>query len=173
MMDFNALSLPAGLHVRPSTPSDQPFLELLYKSTRTDLDLITADNDFIEELKGSQFAAQTASYEEQFPNAMYFVIQHHDQKVGRVILDFGSTEILVVDISFVPEARNKGLGSGVMRSFMHVSDQIRTPLKLSVLQENIAAKAFYSQLGFIHDEHRYPRDYLVYYPSTQATRVTA
>jgi len=172
-MDFNALSLPSGLHVRPSTSGDQPFLELLYKSTRTDLDLLTADKDFIEELKSSQFAAQTASYEEQFPNAMHFVIEQHHQKVGRVILDFGNTEVLVVDISFIPEARGKGLGSGVMRSFMHVSDQIRTPLKLSVLQENVTAKAFYSQLGFIHDEHRYPRDYLVYYPSSQASRVTA
>ena len=171
-MDFTALSLPAGLHVRPSTSGDQTFMLELYVSTRDDLNLIQADREFIEELKRSQYVAQADSYAEQFPNAMYFVIEHHDKKVGRVILDFGSTEILVVDISFLPVARNNGLGKGVMRSFIQISEQIRIPLKLSVLQENIAAIAFYTQLGFVHDETRYPRNYLAYYPSSQLTRLT-
>lgn len=170
-MDFSGFLLPAGLHVRPSRSSDQPFSEQLYKSTRSDLDLINASEEFIEELKCSQFNAQTSSYEEQFPNAMSFIVEYYDQKVGRVILDFGMNEILIVDISFIPEARNKGLGSGVMRSFIHCAEQTKVPLKLSVLQENLSAKEFYRQLGFVHDEHIYPRDYLVYYPNSQAIRV--
>lgn len=172
-MNFNTLSLPAGLHVRAAMPSDATFIEQLYKSTRLDLDLINADEEFIDEIKRSQFVAQTASYEELFPNALSLLIEYHEQKVGRVILDFGHNEILVVDISFIPEARGKGLGGGVMRSFIHCSKQTQLPLRLSVLQENIAAKKFYQSLGFVFDEHRCPRDYLMYFPSSQSIRASA
>lgn len=170
-MNFSALSLPAGLHIRPSQASDQILLEQLYKSTRDDLDLINADEEFIDELKRSQFNVQTASYEEHFPNSMSFIVEYYEQKVGRVILDFGANEILLVDISFISEARGKGLGSGVMRSFTHCAEQTGVPLRLSVLQENLAAREFYVRLGFVHDEHLYPREYLVYYPNNQAIRV--
>lgn len=172
-MNFEALSLPAGLHVRPSQSSDQSFLIHLYKSTRSDLDLIDGDQEFIEELKLSQYRAQSSSYAEQFPNSMSFIVEYYDQKVGRVILDFGANEILVVDISFISEARGKGLGSGVMKSFIHCSEQTGIPLTLSVLNENISARAFYGKLGFVHLEYLDAREYLAYYPKAQGIRVNA
>lgn len=52
-MDLQTLSLPNGLHVRPSGSSDEPFISQLYKSTRTDLDLVNTEQDFIEHLKES------------------------------------------------------------------------------------------------------------------------
>lgn len=172
-MNFKTLSLPPGLHVRPAVPSDAVFIEELYKSTRLDLDLINADEEFIDEIKRSQYIAQTASYEESFPNGLSLLIEYHEQKVGRVILDFGHNEILVVDISFIPEARGKGLGSGIMRSFIHCSEQTQLPLRLSVLQENKNAKRFYQSLGFVLDEQCYPRDYLMYFPTSQSIRANA
>ena len=171
-MNVNALSLPAGLHVRPSQANDYDFLVDLYKSTRDDLDLIDAEEEFIDDLKLKQFMAQAASYEEQFPNSMNFIVEYQGERVGRVILDFGHNEILIVDISFLPKARNKGLGSGVMQSFKHCSDQVGIPLTLSVITDNISAKAFYQRLGFVYREHHYPRDYLVYYPSGQRIQQT-
>lgn len=172
-MNFQTLSLPAGLHIRPSQAADFDFFAGLYKSTRNDLDFIDADKEFIEELKLSQFRAQTSSYEDQFPNAMSFVVEYYDQKVGRVILDFGVNEILIVDISFITEARGKGLGSGVMESFIHCSEQTGIPLTLSVIKENPAAKRFYETLGFTHMEHIDTREYLAYYPRTQNIRINA
>jgi len=170
-MKFDALSLAAGLHIRPSDTGDQLFFKQLYKSTRSDLDLIEADQDFIEELKNNQYEAQTASYAENFPNAMSLVIEYHRQKVGRAILDFGHNEILLIDISFTPNARGKGLGSDVLRSFIHIAEQTHIPLTLSVLEENVMAKEFYKRLGFVHLEYHYPREYLAYYPSNQKIRV--
>lgn len=170
-MDLQTLSLPNGLHVRPSGSSDEPFISQLYKSTRTDLDLVNAEQDFIEHLKESQFQAQTASYSETYPNAMTFIIEYYDEKVGRIILDFGPNEILIVDISLIPKARGKQLGSGVVKSFTYCADQIKVPLKLSVLNDNVHAKHVYAKLGFVLDEQIPPRDYLVYYPRTQDIRV--
>jgi GNAT superfamily N-acetyltransferase len=170
-MDFQTLSLPNGLHIRPSTDYDYSFLSQLYQSTRDDLDLINAEKDFIDHLKETQFQAQTQSYAETYPNALTFIIEYHHEKVGRIILDFGSVEILIVDISLLEKARGKGLGSGVIKSFTHCADQVKVPLKLSVLSNNLIAKRLYTNLGFVLADEVPPRDYMVYYPSTQNIRV--
>jgi hypothetical protein len=102
---------------------------------------------------------------------MTFIIEYYDEKVGRIILDFGPNEILVVDISLIPKARGKLLGSGVVKSFTYCADQIKEPLKLCVLNDNMHAKHVYAKLGFVLDEQIPPRDYLVYYPRTQDIRV--
>ena len=170
-MDFKTLGLPNGLHVRPSNTSDEPFISQLYQSTRSDLDLINAEQDFIVALKESQLNAQKAGYEDMYPNAMYFIIEYHDKRIGRVILDFGTNEILVVDISLIPQAQGKGLGSAVIRSFMYCADQVKLPLKLSVMSDNIQAKHVYAKLGFVIDEIRPPREYLAYYPKALGIRV--
>jgi len=170
-MEFQGLTLPAGLHVRPSTTSDQTFLNTLYKSTRADLNWVDGEDDFIEYLKESQQDAQLISYEDQFPNAMFFIIEYHQERAGRIILDFDANEIRVVDISLIPQARGKGLGTAVMRSFVHCAEQTKIPLKLCVLTGNLAAKHVYSKLGFIVEEQLPPRDFMAYYPSTQGIRV--
>lgn len=172
-MEFQGLSLPAGLHLRPSTTSDQPFLNKLYQSTRDDLNLVDGEDDFIVHLKEGQHEAQTVSYEDHFPDAMFFVIEYHQERAGRVILDFGPNEIRVIDISLITEARGKGLGTGIMRSFIHCSEQTKIPLKLCVLTHNMQAKHVYAKLGFVLEDHVPPRDYLAYYPSTQGIRVGA
>jgi len=170
-MDFQALALPNGLHIRPSNSSDEAFISQLYQSTRTDLDMIDAEQDFIIALKESQLEAQTSSYAESFPNAMYFIIEYHDELIGRVILDFGTNEILLVDISLVPKAQGKGLGSAVIKSFTFCAEQIKAPLKLSVMSDNVQAKRVYAKLGFVLDEIVPPREYLAYYPKTTSIQV--
>lgn len=171
-MDFQGLlSLPAGLHVRPATSSDQPFLNKLYKSTRDDLNWVDDEEDFIVHLKETQQEAQTESYEDNFPNAMFFIIEYYHERAGRIILDFGPNEIRVVDISLITEARGKGLGTAVMQSFVHCAEKVRVPLKLCVLSQNMGAKHVYAKLGFILEEEIPPRDFLAYYPSSQGIRV--
>ncbi len=172
-MNTKGLELPAGLHVRPSAESDQTFLLELYQSTRTDLDLLETSQDFILELKTSQYKAQTNSYQEQFPNAMFFTIEYYGQAIGRAVVDFGHNEVLLVDLSLVPEAQGKGLGSAVIRSFMHCSEQASIPMRLSVLQQNFNARALYERLGFEFEQKIGLRDYLAYYPRSTITRVSA
>lgn len=171
-MDFQALALPDGLHVRPSMQSDQVFINQLYQSSRNDLDLIDADKDFIVALKESQQEAQRASYQESFPNAMFFVIEYHQERVGQVSLDFGANEIRLIDISLIKAAQGKGLGTSVLRSFIHCAEQIMQPLTLSVLSNNLSAKYLYAKLGFVLDEVVPPREYLTYYPKMHRIQVS-
>ena len=170
-MDFRSLPMPDGLSVRPSSTSDQPFLNQLFKSTRDDLDFIDGELDFIEHVKESQQEAQADSYQDMFPNAMYFVIEYHNERAGRVILDFGANEIRIVDISLIPAARGKGLATGVLQGFIHCAEQARAPLKLAVLSRNVAAKGLYAKLGFVLEEIIPPREYLAYFPSSHTIQV--
>ena len=80
------LNIPDGLHVRPSTASDKPFLEKLRHSTRQDLQIIGGEQDYIESIVEMQFKAQTQGYGDQFPNAMYFIIEKHHEPIGKAII---------------------------------------------------------------------------------------
>ena len=58
-----SIKLPAGLQLRPMRSSDNAFMESLYKSTRDDLRMLDAEEDFIEEFIDLQRRAQTQGYE--------------------------------------------------------------------------------------------------------------
>lgn len=141
-------TLPAGLSLRPSQPSDAVFIESLHRSTREDLRMIDGSEDFIESLIDMQFHAQSRGYGEQFPNAMYFVIEKLGERVGRVTIDFGSNEIRLVDIAFIPAARGHGYGTHVLKALQMAAGKAAAPLVLSVLHVNLAARQLYERLGF-------------------------
>ncbi|MGB0720791.1 MAG: GNAT family N-acetyltransferase [Gammaproteobacteria bacterium] len=157
-----------GLQLRPSRPSDQPFLETLYRASREDLQLIDAEDEFIDALIEMQFEAQTKGYGDMFPNAMYFIVEYHGERIGRVTLDFGSTEIRVVDLSLIPQARGKGLGSTVLRHVQMTAQKIMVPVSLSVAAGNVVAAQLYQKLGFQVAETSPMYAQMVWYPRAAA-----
>lgn len=159
------LQLPLGLAIRPATPADNAFIEKLYKSTREDLQLVDAEQDFIETLIEQQFNAQRIGYGTRFPNAMYFIIEKHGHAIGRATLDFGSVEIRVVDIAFIAEARGKGFGEGVLKALQYAAGKTCTPLTLSVHCGNRAAKSLYAKLGFQVEQVSPPYEHLAWRPT--------
>lgn len=165
------LNLPDGLYMRPATGSDKIFIESLYKSTRDDLEMIDAERGFVEELKDMQHHAQTEGYGAQFPNAMYFIVEKHHEKIGRVVVDFGPNEVRIVDIAFIPEARSKGFGKAVLQSLQVAATSVHAPLFLSVAKTNIPALTLYASLGFQVAEVGDVYDLLVWYPGAGAVGV--
>lgn len=165
-MTPDKLNIPHGLSIRPSTPADRGFIENLFRTTRDDLRLIDAEPDFIETLIEQQFNAQTTGYGDQFPNAMYFIIEKQGQPVGRLTIDFGSNEVRLVDIAFIPEARGKGYGEGVVNGLKLAAMQCRAPLALSVPSGNWRAKQLYTRLGFKTEEIAPPFERMVWYPGS-------
>lgn len=165
-MQPNQLPIPDGLGMRPARPSDQVFIASLYRSTRDDLRLADAEQDFIEELIGMQQQAQTVGYGTAFPNAMYFIVEKHHQALGRVAVDFGHNEVRLLDIAFIPEARGKGYGEAVIRGLQQAASQTRAPLVLTVARNNPAAQKLYLRLGFKVEESNHTHDRMVWYPAS-------
>lgn len=67
--------------------------------------MIGGEQDYIESIVEMQFKAQTQGYGDQFPNAMYFIIEKHHEPIGKAIIDFGHNEVRLIDIAFIPQAR--------------------------------------------------------------------
>lgn len=161
MADF---SLPDGLRLRPQRDSDGAFMASLYNSTREDLRSAIAEHDFIEELIEMQFRAQREGYGQQFPNAMYFIVELHDQPIGRVAVDFGPNEVRMIDLALIPAARNKGHGTNVVRTLQAAALKTRVPLTLTVLMNNPRAIQLYALLGFQIEQQTQTHALMAWHP---------
>ena len=94
-----------------------------------------------------QFAAQQRSYTAGYPDADHCLILWLDEPVGRLIVSRTEQEIRLVDIALLPEYRNRGIGTCLVRELAKESQASRTPLRLQVLKGNKAFR-LYSRLGF-------------------------
>lgn len=158
------MNIQGGLSLRPARASDNAFIESLYRSTRDDLRVLDADEDFIDELIDSQRRAQTEGYGDMFPNAMYFIAEHHNESIGRVVLDFGHNEVRVVDIALIPAARGKGFGGQILQAVQMVAGKVMAPVALTVRFDHLRAKQLYARLGFVVEEAQIPYERMVWYP---------
>ena len=164
---MQSFHIPQGLHIRPSTASDNPFLEQLYRATREDLQAIDGERDFIESIIEMQFQAQSQGYGADYPNAMYFIIEKHQEKIGKVTIDFGHNEAHLLDIAFLPKARDHGFGKAIIQSFQNAAAQSRVPMSLTVFKDNLAAQKLYTSLGFVAEEYREPYYRMCWYPTLE------
>ncbi len=160
---FNG-NLPHGLSIRPARTGDKGFIENLYRASRDDLRLLNADDDFIESLIEMQFQAQQQGYGDQHPDAMYFIVELHDEPMGRLTLAMGPNEVRIVDIAFLPAARGKGYGKGVLQALQLTAQKIPAPLSLLVLHTNPAAMRLYASLGFQAEQQTDTHVLMVWYP---------
>jgi len=151
--------------MRVARPSDQSFIEGLFNSTRDDLRLIDAETDFIEALIDMQHHAQTIGYGEMYPNAMYYIVEMHQERVGRVIVDFGANTVDIVDITFIRPARGKGYVTGVIQALQIAAAKMQVPLCATVGLTNSALRQTYVGLGFATDWVDGMAERLVWLPS--------
>ena len=168
-MSIGFSNLPDGLGLRPSNASDKPFIEALFNSTRDDLRLIDGEKEFVESIIEMQFRAQTQGYGDQFPNAMYFVIEKLGERIGRATLDFTGDVVHIVDIAFIPAARGRGYGTTIIGAVQQTAEQLRVPVLLSVLKGNLGARQLYAKMGFGHHDATEMYERLVWYPGAQPT----
>jgi len=137
-----------SLDLQPVRTEDEPFLFELYASTRSDeIALVGWDKPQQEAFLRMQFKAQRSSYAMQFPNADYRIIVHDGRAAGRLIVDRSGDDILLIDVALLPEFRNAGIGSALMRQVMAEAARTRKALKLHVEKMN-RARHLYDRLGF-------------------------
>jgi ribosomal protein S18 acetylase RimI-like enzyme len=138
----------ALLSQRPVTGEDQRFLLELYISTRADeFAPLGWDQRQLEALLKMQFEAQRNSYRMYYPDAEQSIIQHERQDVGQMTVDNSAGRVFLVDISILPQFRNRGFGSSVITSLLNDSQLQGKSVTLNVLPNN-RALSLYSRLGF-------------------------
>ncbi len=160
-----ASHLSAGLSMRPANAGDQPFLEILYRSARPDLQFIDGDAEQVNEVIVQQYDILQQGVGDQYPNAMHFLIEKVQERVGALIVDFGSNEVRVIYVAFIPTARGFGYGKTVLQGVLQAAASSGCPVSAVVWRNNPGAKKIYLQLGFQVEDSQPLAERMTWYPS--------
>ena len=144
--------LPDGgkLTLRPVAKEDDPFLLLLYASTRE------AELSQVEWAEGQrdvfvrwQFDLQRREYDTRFPDARYEVILIDGEPAGRIWVGADQEQIRLLDIALLPQFQKRGAGTVLLRELMKEAEGAGKFLRHMVFVLNNNAHRFYERLGFV------------------------
>ncbi len=148
-----AFTLPAallseGYVLRPETEDDTVFLLQLYATTRAD-ELAqtqwTADQKWT--FIAQQFELQRLHYRTHYADTHFDVIEHDGLPAGRLYLQQVSGQFRIIDIVLMPEWRNKGVGTAILKALMETARACGKDIDIFVEKFN-PALAWYLRLGF-------------------------
>ncbi len=133
------------ISLRTIVPEDEQIFFAVYASTRADELALTGWNaEQKQAFLQMQFRAQQGQYQFNYPNASNQIIEYNGAPAGRLILDRSENETLIVDIALLPQFRNLGLGTSLLRDLQAEDKKIT----LHVIRSNPAAD-LYQRLGFV------------------------
>ena len=138
-----------SITTRPLLPADEAFSCQVYASTRTDeMKLVDWSSEQKEAFLQMQFDAQTKHYRIHYPEAEYQIIQREEIPIGRLIVERSSKSLLIMDIALLPEYRNTGTGTAILRDLMEEARGVGVPVVLRVEFFNPVIQ-LYTRLGFV------------------------
>jgi ribosomal protein S18 acetylase RimI-like enzyme len=146
-----AIASPVGvLHRRAEREEDGDFrFRLFCQSRLLELAALPLAPTAMEQLMRLQFMAQTSSYRGQFPAARFDIIELDGRPIGQIVVDRSDIRLHIVDQAIVPEMRNRGIGTVIMRSVVDEARAAALPVRLHVAADNGPALRLYLRLGFV------------------------
>ena len=133
--------------IRPATRDDEGFLLHLFAGTRPEFDLLDLPESQKQALLSMQFKAQRQQYDASYPQAESGIILRDGRPIGRMLVDRTAREITLIDIALLPEHRNTGIGTELIKELLGEAAEARKPVRLHVLKSNPALR-LYERLGF-------------------------
>ena len=150
MTDDIEIAWAAGpLRLRPERPDDHAFRFRLFCDSRLpEWYVVELDPQVRAQLMSQQYDAQTRTYLANFPRARFDIIELRGEPVGRIVVDRPGTVVHIVDQAVVPQWRNQGIGSTIMRALMDEARAAGLPVRLKVASSNDPSMRLYLKLGF-------------------------
>jgi RimJ/RimL family protein N-acetyltransferase len=141
---------------RPANSDDESFLLHVYASTRLEELALTNWGDVQREaFVRMQFTAQQAHYRQHYPAAEYLIVLINTEPVGRLYVAEIDAEIRIIDVTILPEHRNAGMGTPIIKRLMEEAALIGKPLRIYVESFN-PSRLLFERLGFVKvDESGY------------------
>lgn len=137
-----------AIALRPIRPEDRDLLCRIYGSTRTEE---LAPVPWTDEQKAAfvkmQFDAQTAYWDEQYPEAERSVVEIGGEPAGRLYVQRWPKEIRLVDIALLPPFRGRGAGTELIQRLFSEGAATGRAVTIHVEIFN-PARALYERLGF-------------------------
>jgi ribosomal protein S18 acetylase RimI-like enzyme len=142
------INSPVGrVTLRTETDADHEFRYRLFCESRQPEFALLLPPAAFQQVMNHQFHAQTVSYRADFPRARFDIIELGGQPIGRIVIDRPGDVVYIVDQAIVPQLRNKGLGTAIMRALMEEARAAGVPVRLMAAQGDPAAR-LYARLGF-------------------------
>ena len=135
------------IDLRNAEDKDEAFLFRLFCSIRE------PDFCFFGEVEKRvllemQFAAQQRHFRVNIPEARDMIVMLDGQPVGRICTAHRQQELHLVEIALLPEYRNRGIGSHLMKGLERECEgKEMLPIRLRVYRHNPAMR-FYQRLGY-------------------------
>jgi len=134
--------------LRPVTEADREFLVAVYAGTRAqELENVPWSREQKDAFVRMQYAAQTAHYAAEFPEATHQVICSGGVAVGRLYLARAADEFKILDVAVLPDCRRRGTGSAVVRRIQEEARGAGKPVTVYVETFNPSLRLF-RDLGF-------------------------
>ena len=129
---------------------EETVLRNAFADARTELNLIPepARSQLLE----LQFTAQQRQYRVAYPKATDRVILCDGQPAGRLLVDFGPSEMVLVDIAILQAYQRRGIGSAVVASLCDEADAQLKPIRLRAIATVPGLTRWYGRFGFIQVE---------------------
>src|SRR6266536_1818233 len=137
-----------SITLRAATAEDELFLSELSAGTRLiELALIPWDENQKRAFIKMQFAARQQQYREYYPDAESSMILRQGEPMGSLLVARRDSEIVLVDIALLPQHRNAGVGTHLVKSLLEEAAGARKTVRLRVLATSAAVK-MYERIGF-------------------------
>ncbi len=138
----------SSLRLRPAREDDRDFLIQVYASTRADeLAPVPWTNEQKAAFVLQQFEAQNTHYRTHYDAPQFLVIELDGKGIGRLYLHEWPERIHIMDIALLPEARNRGIGSMLLKQLQSQAREQNKCVTIYVEFYN-PAKRLYERLGF-------------------------
>ena len=137
-------SEPMDIVLRKATPEDEPFLLAVYASTRMEE---LAGLGWDENQKQLFLRMQFLARERSFARGDHRIVLLDEHPVGRLLVGRNGPAIQLIDIAFLPEYRNAGIGTRLIEDLKQEATAAGKPIVLHVLALSPAVR-LYERLGF-------------------------
>jgi ribosomal protein S18 acetylase RimI-like enzyme len=149
-----------GIAYRTFADEDLPFVGELYASTRREEVAMTGwPPEMQEAFLAQQHEAQHSHYAFHFADAEWLIIERDGEAIGRLYLRDLTDSLHIIDISLMPQHRQKGVGAAIMQDVLDHARSLGKGLSIHV-EKNNPARSLYARLGFEFVEDRGVYDFL-------------
>jgi GNAT superfamily N-acetyltransferase len=97
----------------------------------------------------SQFRLQHQHFTSRFAEADFLIVEERGAPVGRLYVDWGPPDALIVDIGLLPSRRGAGLGGALLGWVAGEAERAGAArVTLHVLMQNLGARRLYERRGY-------------------------
>lgn len=137
-----------SITLRAVTVEDEGFLYKLYASTRqSEMAMVPWPPEQKQAFLRMQFEAQTKHYRAAYPTADHSIVVAGEALAGRLCSDRQESQILIVDLTLLPEFQGRGIGRALVSELQSEAAASGKILTGHVEKWN-PARVFWRRMGF-------------------------